>query len=610
MAKKFQIIDRVLGYKSKTDKTNTDPRFLTEPSQNVIINDGEKVEIRKGYTVHPSGDTSSESNAIESAYDWETSSGDVINLRGHDEYLQFYVGTVEGTTFNSWQTLKDGWAAVDFCFTTWWDTDEGSGSMGIDLLLFVNGEDKIQDWTGAMTTLKSATANTITKNGDNTWAQDRFLTAGTRQVIINGTTYTYTGGEDTDTLTGVTPDPSSEAADSLVFQAIRENDNEPADGAVNDIISVLNNQVYVGSNINREVYISSNTDFTDFTFSSPRVPGEGALLTLDNIARAFARQEQQMYISAGRSDWYRTKFEQLDVSGILTETLEVEKLKTGVESGARSQDLTAELGDYITFIDFNNQLRLLGRVEDIESPHMPVLSDPIKTDFDDANFTGGHIKPHENRIYIADPNNDYVYISEVKQNDDGTMSRFWQPPQILPVRKFMIDGDGVLYGHSSGADLTYKLFDGYNDNGTSISAKAGYAYRTYGRRDVYKRFDEWLTEGYISANTELIINLKYDFDGYTQNLEKVIKGDDDSILYETSSTGVLGDNPLGDAPLGDQLESSSQQPKFRIINEFPLEDFFEVQVVYYTNEVDAQWEILATGGNVILSTSQPINIKQ
>ncbi|GAG06040.1 unnamed protein product, partial [marine sediment metagenome] len=131
----FQLIETCVGYISKPDKTNAPIRALVNPSQNCLINDEEMVESRPGYsrlgaanvTLYP----------IESSYDWDTSSNARLTLRGYDDELEVYVGTVNSVVFNSWERVLDGWDAVDFDFAAWWDTDEN-----IDLLLIVNGEDK------------------------------------------------------------------------------------------------------------------------------------------------------------------------------------------------------------------------------------------------------------------------------------------------------------------------------------------------------------------------------------------------------------------------------------------------------------------------------------
>lgn len=592
---KFLLLDKFLGYQTKQDKTNTDPRYLVEGSQNVLIDEKGRVATREGYSLF--GAASSTIKPIESNFDWKHSTGGEINLRSYDEFLQFY-----DTNKSVWVNLKDSFSVVDFVFDTWWDNTEG-----IDLLLFVNGSDKIWSWSGATAVLASATANTITKSGTSTWAEARFLTAGTRKVIIDGTEYTYTGGEGTTTLTGVTPDPSGESAAETVIQAITLHDDEPTNGWTNDFIRVLNNQLYVGSNSKRTVYVSKNSDFKDFSYSSPRVIGEGAILTLDSFAVGFAPQNQDMFISAGRDDWYKTEFEQLEVSTTLVETLKVKKLKTGANQGAKSHDLITNAGNNIVFISNEPALREFSELENLENPYLRTLSNPIKPDFDDASFVNGHIKAHNLRIYISDPANDRVYINEVRETEEGLV-RFWQPPQVLPVRRFS-DKAGVLYGHSNRVPETYKLFDGTNDEGISFDTRALFAYRSYGDRSAYKKFTEWFSEGYLSANTELILNLKYDYQGYTQELEAVIEGDNDDILFQATGTGSIGEGSLGEAPFGDNLEESSLIPKFKVIKQFQPADFFEIQIKYSTDTKDAQWQLICMGGDIKMSKGQPIIIK-
>ena len=200
MAKKFQTVLETKGYVTLKDKTNIDPRFLVSGSQNMLINDEEKVVTRKGYTLK--GASSTVLNAIESAFDWQTSSNTILNLRGEDGTLAVFLGTIDGVVVDAWTDIEDGFTDAGFVFAPWWDTGEN-----LDILLFVVGTTSLLNWSGGVTTLASATSNTLVKNGSVVWQDTRFLTAGTRKVVINGTVYTYTGGESTTTLTAVTPDP-------------------------------------------------------------------------------------------------------------------------------------------------------------------------------------------------------------------------------------------------------------------------------------------------------------------------------------------------------------------------------------------------------------------
>jgi len=596
---KFILLEKVSQYETLPDITHAPEDALVSGSQNVLIGPDGKVSTRGGYTLL--GLANSATNPITASYTWQTSTGIEISLRAYDDELEIYTSALA-----TWVRLKDSLTSVSFRFAKVYDSTEG-----IDILVFVDGTANLYEWSGGITTLKSATVNTITKNGTTTWAQDRFFTASTRKVVINGTEYTYTGGESTDTLTGVTPDPSGEAADSNVFQAIRTNANTPTAGFLSTGIKVLNNQLWIFSSTSRQVYVSSNTDHTSYTFSTPRMVGEGALLTLDDVPRALAVQGEDMFISAGRDFWYKSSFEQLLTStDTIAETLNVKKLKTMPGMGSQSQEMTLEAGDYTAFITYEPALRILGNIENLENPALLNLSNPIKPDFDAADFTNGCLTWDKNRIYVSCPNDDKVLILEKKENADGTTAWFWQPPQILPVRQFAIIG-GELYGHSNATPETYKLFDGTNDNEKSMNAVAQFAYRSYKLRDKLKIFDEWLTEGYISSNCVLTLQLKYEFEGSQQTLEKTIKGYDDNILFKPSVGGIIGTEPLGTGRIGTGGENAATlNPKFRVINEFPVQDFFEVGARYESDGTDLDWEIVAQGGNMRLSPNQPTHLKQ
>lgn len=606
MAKQYDIVSNFEGYVSLPDKTNVSERSLVSGSQNVLINDEEKIVTRKGTSIF--GATSTNRNAIESAFTWNTSTGTELAMRSYDDELEAYLGTIDGVAVDAWTRIADGWSAVDFVYTTWWDTAET-----LDYLLFVNGDSNIYEWSGGVTTLASATSNTLTKNGTGTWANARFLTAGTRKVLINGTEYTYTGGESTTTLTGVTPDPSGEATDSVVTQVVQTNSNTPASGFENDVIATRNNQVWVGSNSDNEVYVSADDNFTDYTFSTPRVPGDGALLTLNDVTNGFANFKKDMVVFSGRSDIYASEFEQLDVSGVLTETLRIKKLKTTTDQSAQSQGLITEMGDMVAFVTFEPTLRILSDIENIDDPQIRAFSTPIKPDFDLADFSNGDMLFDENRLHISAPADGNVWILEFRENAQGEVTRFWQPPQILPIRKFSIISDEI-HGHNNNVPETYQLFTGTNDGmgGESLPFKAiaALAYRSFGDRPNHKRLTEWYTEGYIRTNTKLTLRLNYDLDGSTKTLEKEIDGTDTSLRFESEVLGSLGQTPLGQSALGGGQEDVTQLPKFRHIAHVVPTNFHEVQPVYETNALDYQWEILATGANIARARAQFIRNKR
>jgi len=520
--------------------------------------------------------------------------GQLYNSGSGLAYSATAMGSVDDTYYLDIFTTSSN----DVNFTTWWSTTENK-----DLLLFVQQNDDISMWSGAITTFASATENTITKQGATTWAEDRFLLAGTRQVIMDGVTYTYTGGEGTTTLTGVTPDPTTvgHPVGSIIYQAVRTTANTPASGLTNSTIDMLNNHVYVGGYNSRAVYISKSTDYTSFAFSSPRVPTEGALLYLDSNVVGFANSDDGIeYISGTKNDWYKVEFKKSD--DLTKEDVEIKRLKTGPGQGARTQGSIGNIKNAIAFVSTEGTVDEIGRLESYDTPQSKPLSDSIKLELANADYSvSPHTKFFKGKIYITIPSESKVLIYDLDK-------AFWNPPQTLSVSRFAII-DNELYGHSNDNKETYKLFTGTSDNGVAIYARAAFAYRNFGRPDWKKSFNNYLVEGYISPNTTLTCGFKYEFGGSKGIVEKTIVGTDSAIILQSITDGSLGKNPLGSQPLGSITDSIDDMPKFRKLINMTKKDFYEIGVLFESNDVDFRWQLLRHGPNVLESTADGVEYK-
>ena len=268
----FKIISQWLGYNSANDKTNIIENVAVRGSQNVYKKISGNWAVRQGQKRIGSADSTY--SAVSSEFIWNTSWGATYPIWVSNSKLQVYIS-------GTWYSLQTGLTATRYVFDKWWDNTEKK-----DRVLFVNGSSDIGSWSGGSATILSTTANTITKTGSTSWQQAGFsTTSGQKGLLINGNSYTYTGGETTTTLTGVSGNPTGEANGSMVLQSIFTSSNKPASGFANDFIKVINNQLYVGSYTSRLCYISSNTDYTNFTVPTPRVPGSPEFLTLDSTLK-------------------------------------------------------------------------------------------------------------------------------------------------------------------------------------------------------------------------------------------------------------------------------------------------------------------------------------
>lgn len=587
MSDKYSLVTEFRGYVTKPDPTNTNASHLVDGSFNVLVNEQEKVVGRKGYK--RLGQASTSRNPVESAFAWSTSSGTELPLRGVNNSLQVYFDA-------KWTTIEDGFSSAKFGFprssnSGWWNTTQAQ-----DILPFIAQDSNLYAWNGAIAKIANTTSNYITITG-NSVAEQRFNTTGT--LVINGTDYTYTGTNGS-RFTGVTPSPASVTAGTIVSQKITTNTNIPGSNLTLDLIDILNNQVYIGDFTHREIFISSNTDYKDFTtIATPRNVGDAALFVLDNVPTAFVVQEDKMYISAGKSDWYQTEITLQAVSGSFKEDISIKKLKTAPQQAAQDKDLVANIKNSVVFISNEPTLDELGRIEDINTPQSQPLSDPIKPNFDRYDFTGGDMIYYRNSIYISLPKEGLILIRDLANG-------FWQSPQQLSISKFSIY-ENKLIGHSSTVSESYELFgdDQTSDIGNVINMQAVFAYRNFGDRALLKNFDEYYSEGYISGNTKLTLTLHYDYNGSSSIKTFIIDGSDETITSGgISNAGVLGSLPLGQATLGSSSTTPVDRKKFRQVNSTRVEDFHEMRAIYSTTDKNASFEIIAHGAQVRYSPNQ------
>jgi len=596
----YNLVTTPKGYIHKREITNTAPEYLVRGSKNVVINDADKVSSRKGFTLD--GEARTVTKKIDSSVDWESKTG-LRNVKAHQGATantgKIRVRSIDYlTSAVKWQDIATSLATTEYCFTSWWNTTENQ-----DVLLWVDGSYNWNEWSGGMgycdTVLAGAT--TITLLGGKTWKESGFLSSTSgRAITIAGTSYTYTGGELTTTLTGVAALPTITAG-TFVSQTVRvqtldANSTIPSVFTPN-YCTVQNNHVWVGSSTSRQFFVSKSTDYRDFTVTgSVRASTDGFTGTLDNCVRGFVEDDSLMYITAGNSDWY--KIEKNMTADGTGEVFRVRKLRSGPGQAAISQDGIIRVKNGIIIITQEKTVDWLTNVQNISTPQALPLSDPVKFDFDSFNLDGATGKYFDDALWLTIPAENIVMIYDFDK-------QLWNPPQTLPLSSFAI-ADNTLFGHSNSSDETYELNSGYTDNGVSIDYIAAYAYRQYKDRSAYKKFDEYYNEVYMTTETELSVRHNFEFGGAEQVIENTIKGTDTALQFTPAYLAGLGQVPLGSAPLGSTLIEVPDLIKYRCIHTLKEVDFFEHQVVYFTS--GGRFEILSHGPNVRMSTNIPASV--
>lgn len=604
-------------YRHREDVTNLPPGVLIVGSQNVLSNVSERIQIRQGYSVD--GDVSTVAAPPLASFDWITRNNGHRNMRagnltsaGNDGKLQYRYDDGAGTI--TWRDLLTSQTSVSYNFTTFWNTTES-----VREVLFVNGASQIQAWNGAIAVIASTTATTITKTGTDTWLDTGFYSAGNKSIVINGTTYTYTGGENTTTLTGVTGDPTGEANGSVVHQSVVTTLNSSMTGITstfeNGLIKVMNNQIFLGSLTSSVMWLSDVNSYTDYTSATPRQAGEGGSLILDENLVAFNVQGDQtsptMYVST-ENIWYKITFTDfVSVVGSSGQTLGAVPIKTGQRQGAQSQGFVSSMKNNTITVTNEPTIDLIGVMENFFTQiQTENISDSIKLDVDSYDFTDGSIFYWRYYILVAVPREGRILMYSL-------ITQSWEAPQTIPVCRFYIV-DGELYGHSYQTFESYKLFTGYADRvyptfeGHPILAKWIFAYQNYGSRYTYKKANSFYTEGYINANTTLTMRITYELDGCKTVKTFTLSGSDNQVVCISTPGGSFGKVPFGSEKLGGGGTDSIDNlpPKFRVAKTFPSTNFFEASISYEVQGTDNRMELIAFGLNASSSSEEPIIIRQ
>jgi hypothetical protein len=485
-----------------------------------------------------------------------------------------------------------------------------------------------------ISTFTYASSTGITLQGQQSWTQLGFYNQTTgRSVVIDDTSFTYSGGEGTQTITGVSPDPTTaitiKYGDPIVQLPVATPVSQITGMSSSfnpNLIASLNNHIYYGNTTSRTIFFSKVNAYADCSASSPRIPGDGSGssgINLDATCTGFAPQDTQMNVFSG-PDWiYNIYFgpgtqvnpstQTSDViSGvtILYESISTNPLKISPGQGALTQEAIFKVKNSVMFVTNEPAIDDLGRVESsLALPEAITITDSIKNDFLNYNLTGAWGLYFKYFLYVILPAESKILIYNFTRG-------WWESPQTFNFSRLAII-NGALYAHSNFVPETYRLFIDntldpnvvYTDNGNPINAIAYFSYQNFGLRAQRKHFTEFYVEGYITSNTILSAGNKYDFGGYSGLQTYSILGNNQTFLVYTFADNSIGKVPIGKNPIGSITDSVQNMPKFRHIFTSININFFEEQAFFQSNDVNQSWSLLGFGYDVTTSEDQLSDIK-
>lgn len=468
--------------------------------------------------------------------------------------------------------------------------------------------------TVEITTVSSPTANTLTlQDVSKSWIQYGFAsnTVAEKKIIISGTEYTYTGGETTNILTGVTPSPIGIADGTMAIQKVITESNKPSSTFKNDMIKVIGNQAYIASYSGRQVFVSQDIDFKNFTVPSPQIAGSPALLTMDGNIKGISVRQGNAHIGFGAGGWAVISFSLTSNNNVLVRSTKVDIKPTALLQAPLAHEFIDTVGDNIIYLGQDNQVHSFGDFNNLFVAGYPSISQEIATELSSEVFTNGALRSIGEFIYITAPISGRVYLYQVRSsvNSDGTINaeRLWHAPFVWSATR--VDQiDGVVVAFSNSNPQIYQCWDTnqwYDDSPSDehlpYTCSLALGYRGESRRQGLWSGDKYYTEGYIAGGTALSLQLNYNYQGYTNVLNLVVNRTDRPAYLFQQNLSSLGDTSLGEQTLGNggitDLTNNNPLAKFKNINSITITNIFEWQPVYYSDTTDARWEVLAVGDN-------------
>ncbi len=435
-------------------------------------------------------------------------------------------------------------------------------------------------------------------------------------VTINGTNYAYTGGWDTTTLTGVTPNASAITADSVAIQAIITTYNVPADNYNADFIKVVGNRACVGSYTSQVVYGSDVENYADFVGVIPRTVGSPFQVTLDGTAKGITERKGSIFISYGTNGWASVAFSTTTVDVDIVEESIVTKYPVARSQAAQAHEFIDTVGDSIVYLAQDNQIRTVGDFTNLYQTGYPSLSQAICTELQNVNFTGGALSCIGEFVYITAPNIGTTYLYQVRTSVDASgqvvAERLWHPPFIWNATRVLLAGTDVLVFSNANPQVYYAwdtnqwYDDSPFDEELPYECVCAFAYKSNNRRQGLQDFDKVFTEGYIAGGTNLNLTINYNYVGSTNQSMVAVNSITRPVTTFSQQIASLGDESLGESSLGDQ-EAEDTIPKFKCINSLALTNVFEFQLVYSSDTANSRWAILGFGTNAELTDTENAN---
>lgn len=492
----------------------------------------------------------------------------------------------------------------------------------LNTLIFCNARENYRIWVGAIDVLSSWTSTTMTTASSTGVASGLFAASGT--IIVSNKNkqrqFTYSGIT-ASTFTGVSPDPNTGFGDGELFvgdEGITQLPTQYSGAPKGNVLMCTNNaRVLVANVLNAtsnepgggQVYGSKVEDPTDFTFSTPRQPGDGFIVSYSQgggTVTGLSQKENVNYIF--KPETIQTMSFSTDGNDfVIQQPLTSYDERTSADEGAVSALAVFRSENTIVFVTPTNVVNTVNRIQNIDYVQTLPISDAIKDTVDTAVFdsqTAGI--GYRGRMFISCKSsnqtdfNDMVLVYNLRYHS-------WEAPYFgLSIASWFVYNQN-LYGCMATSPDVIQMMTGTTDYmsttsvGSPIDCQLTLGFRNFGSKDKQKEFDQYYIEGLMQQSGTVNFAITYD-DGNTVRTG-TLTGTEQGFFFNNTTDGAFGLNPFGIQTFGPQVIPGTDviAQKFRLILTTKILPFYNLSLSLQTA---SYFKLLAHGPNARITAFQ------